>query len=559
MTHHEITVLLLSFGLLLGLARLLGEVARYFRQPAVVGEILAGILLGPTVLGQVSPELSTWFFPAGGSVAVGREAIALVAVVLFLLVAGMEVDLSTAFRQGKVALSVSTFGMVIPFVLGFAAAWLAPGLLMEVAPGKELVFALFFATALSISALPVIAKILIDLNLIKTDMGVVVIASAILNDLIGWMIFAVVLGMMGSGKGGDVGQTIALTVLFAGLMLTVGRVAVHRALPWLQAHLSWPSGVLGFAMTAAFFCAALTEWIGIHAIFGSFLFGVALGDSRHLRERTRATLDQFISSIFAPIFFASIGLRVNFVDNFELLPVVAVFIIATAGKLVGCGLGARVAGVNKQESWAIGWAMNARGAMEIILGLLALQYGVIDEKMFVALVIMALGTSMMGGFFIQRFLQAETKLDVLGMLSPKLFQIRAHAASRREAIELLSHMAANGVHDRGREIAEAVWDREQLAPTGLANMVAVPHARLDGLATPMIVTGIFSEGVDFDATDGQPARLVFLILTPKNDNSAQLQILAGIAAFARHPEVIADAADSRSFTEFLAALRTREK
>jgi Kef-type K+ transport system membrane component KefB/mannitol/fructose-specific phosphotransferase system IIA component len=560
-SHHEVTMLFFSLAVMLGFARLLGEAARYFHQPAVLGELLAGILLGPTVLGYLSPSLFAELFPADGNVALGRETIAKVGVVLFLLVAGLEVDLSLAFRQRKAAIYVSATGMLIPFALGFTLAYFLPSLLMTVPEGRELVFALFFGTALCISALPVIAKTLLDLNLFKTDMGVVIIASAIIDDLTGWMIFAIILGMIAAGAGDsspEVGTVILFTLLFAGLMLTVGRWAVHRALPWLQAHLSWPAGVLGFAITFALFFAALTEWIGIHAIFGSFLFGIALGDSRHLRERTRSTLDQFISTVFAPLFFASIGLKVNFIESFSIVPVVVVLVIATLGKVLGCAWGARMAGMEKNEAWAIGFGMNARGAMEIILGLLALQAELIDKPMFVALVIMALVTSMTSGTMMQRLLRRQKPVDFVDLLHPKAFTAGLKAGSREDVIRQMATVVSSATGLDAKLVGDAVWAREQTMPTGLENMIAIPHARLPNLTTPLIAAGVCREGVDFDATDGSAARIIFVILTPTNDQGAQLQILAGLARTASEPVLIRRLSESRNFTEFLATLKAMD-
>jgi Kef-type K+ transport system membrane component KefB len=180
-------------------------------------------------------------------------------------------------------------------------------------------------------------------------------------------------------------------------VLTVGRAAMHRVLPWVETHLSFAGGVLGVALTATFLGAALAEWIGLHAVFGAFLVGVALGDSSHLREPTRGAISDFVGSLFAPLFFASIGLGVDFAQSFDLTLVLAVLGIACAGKIFGCALGARVAGMPKRQAWAVGFAMNGRGAMEIILGLLARQAGLVDDRMFVALVVMALATSMLAG------------------------------------------------------------------------------------------------------------------------------------------------------------------
>jgi Kef-type K+ transport system membrane component KefB len=202
----------------------------------------------------------------------------------------------------------------------------------------------------------------------------IIIAAAIFNDLAGWIIFAMILGMMEhqSGHGMGIVQTIGLTLLFAAGTLTLGRWLIHRVLPWVKAYTSWPGGILGFALALALLAAALTEYIGVHAIFGSFLVGVAIGDSSHLREQTRMVIHQFVSFIFAPLFFASIGLTVDFVRHFDVGLVLAVLVIACVGKVGGCGLGARWSGIPSHEAWALGFGMNARGAMEIILGLLAL-------------------------------------------------------------------------------------------------------------------------------------------------------------------------------------------
>ena len=227
---NEITFVLLDLGILLGLSRFLGEVARRYRQPMVVGELLAGVILGPTVLGTLAPELQRLLFPMRADTLTALEGLTTVAVVLLLLVAGIEINLSSVWKQGKTALSVSFFGIALPFMLGFGAAWQWPWALGFDSGADVLTFALFFGTALSISALPVIAKTLMDMKLLKSDMGILVIASAAFNDLIGWIIFSVVLSLMGAGAvhGYSPHQTIIFTALFTVGTLTVVRWAFHR-------------------------------------------------------------------------------------------------------------------------------------------------------------------------------------------------------------------------------------------------------------------------------------------------------------------------------------------
>jgi len=558
LTQDNIMVFFLSLGLLLGVARVLGELAQRIHQPAILGELMAGLILGPTILGSLAPETSAFLFPQEGPNAVALNAFTTLAVTLLMLVAGMEVDLSTIWRQGRIGLKVGTAGMVIPFLLGLAVALIAPRALGSDIDADPMVFSLFFATALSISALPVIAKTLMDLDLYRSDFGMVVISAAILNDLIGWIIFAIILGLIGaeSGHANNILLTITLTLAFAGVTLTLGRSLIHRTLPFLQAYTRWPGGVLSFALVLALLGAAFTEWIGIHAIFGAFIVGVAVGDSSHLRERTRVIIDEFVSFIFAPVFFASIGLNVNFITHFDLVPVLTVLLIACVCKLAGGVLGARWGDMTRRDAWAVGFAMNARGAMEIILGLLALQAGIIHPRLFVALVIMAIITSMISGPAIKLILRPGKKRTLLDALSSRLFTRELQAVSSRMAIHELTAMACEASGLNASEVEAAVWEREETLPTGIGNGVALPHARIEGISKPIVAIGVSDSGIDFDAPDDKPAHVIFLILTPVDAPDTQLEITAELAKLFRQYGMTERVLKIKSYTEFLALVKS---
>ncbi|MBU2430089.1 MAG: cation:proton antiporter, partial [Proteobacteria bacterium] len=260
LTSHDIAMLFLSLGILLAVARILGEIAQRMHQPAVIGELLAGILLGPTVLGAIAPEWSAGLFPLHGVNAIALDTISTVAIVLFLLVAGMEVDLSTVWKQGRIGLKVGISSIVIPFFIALGMAWIFPELMGRHLDADPLIFSLFLAIAMAISALPVIAKILMDMGLYRSDLGMVVISAAIFNDLVGWIIFAVLLGLIGdsTGNGNHILLTISLTLLFAVFMLTLGRWLIHKTLPFVQAYTRWPGGELSFALVLGFLGASLT-------------------------------------------------------------------------------------------------------------------------------------------------------------------------------------------------------------------------------------------------------------------------------------------------------------
>jgi Kef-type K+ transport system membrane component KefB len=225
----------------------------------------------------------------------------------------------------------------------------------------------------------------------------IIIAAAMFDDIIGWILFSTIIGMINGQSETNTLLTFGLTVLYAIGMLTIGRILINKSLPWAKRNFSWPGGFLSISLGIAFLGAAFTESIGIHAIFGAFIAGIAFGDSVHLQEKTREIVNQFVTSIFAPLFFISIGFKIDFLLNFNFQVVSVVLVLAIICKIAGAGLGALWGGLSNRESLAVGFGMNARGAMEIILALLALQAKLIGEELFVAIVIMAVVTSVMAG------------------------------------------------------------------------------------------------------------------------------------------------------------------
>jgi Kef-type K+ transport system membrane component KefB len=250
-----------------------------------------------------------------------------------------------------------------------------------------------------------------DLNLYKTKVGMTIMAAAVFDDLTGWLTFSFVLSMMNveNREIGNIWQSIGLILGFGLFMLIIGKRVINFVLPWIQKKMSWPGGVLALCLGFGFLGAAFTESIGLHAILGAFIVGIAIGDSVHFREEARTIIHQFVMNIFAPLFFVSIGLKVNFVENFDLQLVLIVLFLAMVCKIAGGYLGAWMGGMTKRESLAVGFGLNARGVMEIILGTVAHDAGLIDNKMLVALIIMALLTSLISGPMMRRFV-SETKL-----------------------------------------------------------------------------------------------------------------------------------------------------
>ena len=411
LSHHEVINLLLQLSLMLVCARVLAEAFRKLKQPSVVGEIMAGVLLGPTFLGAIAPDFYNSIFPMTGTSAIMLDGFIQIAVVLLLFIAGLEVELQLVIQQGKNALYVSLLSLFVPLLVGFLGAYYFPEFFGNLDESKRLVFALFIGTTLSITALPVIARILMDLDIFKSKMGMLIIASAMVIDILGWLIFTVILSMMDTtGESSSIGYTIVMTLGFTAVMLTLGRALIDKILPWVNRRLAWPGGLLSLSMALCFLAAAFTAHIGIHAIFGSFIIGIALGDSVHLSEKAKEIVHQFINNIFAPLFFVSIGLFINFIDSFNLLLVFVLIVLAFIGKVAGTSIGAKFGKMNNYDSLAVGFGMNTHGTLEIILGAIALKEGLINNELFVAIVIMVIVSIILSAPVMKYFLSKSKKL-----------------------------------------------------------------------------------------------------------------------------------------------------
>lgn len=409
LNHHHVIILLLQISLMLIFARLLSELAKKFKQPGVVGEILAGIILGPTILGAIYPPFTETLFPVQGPSTFALNTFISFSAVLLLFIAGLEVELPVVINQGKKAFYTSILGIAFGFALGFTITYNFPDF-FQPEEGKELVFSLFIGIGISVSALAVIARNLMDLNMFKTGLGMLMISSSMLDDFLGWIIFSVILALSEAGNGGGGAWGVVLlffsTLIFVMIMLTVGKRILNRILPIINKYLSFPGGILSFAIAVCMLGAAITEGIGIHAVFGAFIMGVALGDSVHMTTKTKEIIHDFVNNIFAPLFFVSIGLYVDFIAHFNLGIFLAILAMALGGKALGSGVGALLGGFTRKESLVVSFGMNARGSVDVLFATLALGGGFISEDVFVALVLMALSTSMMSGYVVKYLMKS---------------------------------------------------------------------------------------------------------------------------------------------------------
>lgn len=402
-SHDDILRLVVQVGLLLAVARLLGELAQRLKQPAVVGEILAGILLGPSLISSMFPALGAWIVPQTDVQGYLLEVVSLLGVMFLLLITGLETDLRLIKRHARTALSVSWGGIGVTFGTGFALGMVLPDFLL-VDPDERLVFALFVGTAMSISAIPVIAKVLMDLNLIRRDVGQTILAAGMSDDTIGWIMLSTVAGIAAGEVVtlSRVAATVGSVLLFLGLSITVGQWLMSRALRGVQDRMISDERLLTLVVVAAFGFGAISQALHLEAILGAFVAGILFGQMRRLPGHVVRRLESLTLGIFAPVFFAVAGLKVNIQNLFSptLIAVTLVVIgIATMGKVVGTYAGARlVGGKDHWTALSFGAGLNARGAMEIIIATVGLSLGVLSQDMFSIIVVMAIATSLMAPF-----------------------------------------------------------------------------------------------------------------------------------------------------------------
>lgn len=393
LTTAEVFLFLVQFIALLGFAKLFGELAKKFKLPAVIGEIFGGIILGPTILGTLFPGAFKWLFFSATGATVALDGLILLAMIFLLFVVGLEIDVESIKRQKKAVGSIGVLGIIIPLVVGSGAGWLLYSFLDL--PISQGVFAIFFGAALSISALPVIARVLMDLDLLKTKIGNLIVAIATINDVVGWLLFTLALSLSGlSAQHVNIGLTIVLTLVLAVLSVTLFRTGMNWLLGKVNKVFNNTQGaVLGTTLVIMMLASLLTEHIGVHAVFGAFLIGIAVTDSKHFTHQMKEHIHQFTTHILAPLFFAAVGLKVNFFADFNFMIVMVTLILAYVTKMAAGLWGGKIAGLTRKESIAAGLGISARGGMGVILAIIAFNSGLINGVVFEALVIMALVTS----------------------------------------------------------------------------------------------------------------------------------------------------------------------
>jgi len=390
-TAHQAGILLLDVAIILVLARVLGAAAKRIGQPPVIGEITAGVLLGPTLF---KGEIANTLFPT--DIRPLLSALATIGLVLFMFIVGFELDHTLMRGKERIAVSVSVGSILLPFGLGAA---LGLYLIRNHPTEQRLGFVLFLGAAMSVTAFPVLARILTDRNMHRTAIGGLALASAAVDDILAWSLLAVVVTVAGSG--GSDQWHVALAVPFVVVMFAVVRPQLRRLVAAHRAAGRLTPGILAVVLVGLLLSCYATEWLGVHYIFGAFLFGAIMPreGAEQLRHEILERLEQVSVLLLLPVFFMVAGLKVDLskVGLTGLGELALILLVAIVGKFVGAFVGARMQGVRSRQSAVLATLMNTRGLTEIVILTVGLELGVLDGDLFSLMVVMAIVTTVMAG------------------------------------------------------------------------------------------------------------------------------------------------------------------
>ena len=395
--EHELLVFWTQLLVLVAAARFCGAVMRRLNLPSVIGQLGAGVILGPSIFGRVWTDGFEWFLPEHEISSGALFAVSWLGVAFLLVTAGFETDLGLIRRLGRAAALVTGFSLVVPLIGGLVVG----GVLPESFIGPEsdrTVFALFVAAALAVSALAVIAKILSELGLMRRDFGQITVAAGMANDVVGWIMLAVFTGFATSGEVSAYGivSTVGGLAIFLALAMTVGQRVVDRALRWVRRDGPDVAGAMTVVVMTMLIYGVATQALGIEAVLGAFVAGVVLHRSRFQQREVLDHLESVTNTFLAPVFFATAGLRVDLglLGQDDAIAWAGVVVaVAIVAKFVGAFVGAKLAGQSNRAATALGAGLNARGALEIVIASVGLSLGVFTETAYTVIVIVPLITS----------------------------------------------------------------------------------------------------------------------------------------------------------------------
>ncbi|MDD2229693.1 MAG: cation:proton antiporter [Candidatus Cloacimonetes bacterium] len=540
-TEHQLMLFLVQFALLLGACKLVGLVFKKFKQPTITGDVLVGLILGPAIFGRYAPELQSAIFPNDAIQWSMLETVAWFGNLFLLMETGLEINFSRIWKQRGEAVKLSFSMLLIPIILSFIPSYFIPARYM-IDPTQRTIFALFIASIMTISALPVAIRGMKDLGILQTDVGFLIISALTLNDIVGWMLFTVILGIFahGSIEISFVLRLIVMTLTFTFISLTLFKKLVDKAITLIHIKLGSATGYkTTFIVIVGMIMGAITIKIGIHSLFGFFIAGIVVGEAQHITELDRHTIRRMVYSIFVPIFFAKIGLQIDILANLDYALVAAITILGIASRYIGAWVGAKLARQEKANLKTIAISTTPGGEMHIVIAMLAYSGNLISEKVFVSIVAASLLSTIIFGPWLTYTL-SKLRKDMVNFLFT--FEDVFYDSSARTKEELLRHLIGNiapKLDFQESLLRTEIFAREEQTSTAVGRGVAFPHARLQGLTNSKLFVVRVAHGLDWDSPDGLSVELVFLTLYPTDQPESQLKLMQTITTVIRNPKILA--------------------
>jgi len=397
-------ILVAEVLLLLIVGRVLGEGMQRIGQPALMGTLLAGIVLGPSLFGWLWPSAQHFIFPKDETQKGMIDGLSQIGILMLLLLTGMETDLKLVRKSGAAAIAIALCGIAFPFACGFLLGQFGPAVLFDGATSR-LVPSLFLGTALSISSIKIVAMVVREMNFMRRNLGQVIVATAIMEDTCGWVIIAITFGIAGAGSGGGaqaiswlgLAETVGGVVLFLIFCFTAGRWLVFSTIRWVNDNFRSDFPVITAILVIMGVFAGITQLLGVRTVLGAFMAGVLIGESPILTGHIQGQLRGMITAFFMPIFFGMSGLAADLtiLKDWNLAVLTAALVaIASVGKFSGAFAGAMVGRLSWREGVALGCAMNARGSTEVIVASIGLSMGALSQNLYTMIVTMAVITTM---------------------------------------------------------------------------------------------------------------------------------------------------------------------
>lgn len=530
-TEHHLLIFLVQFALVLGLCKLIGYFLFKIKQSSITGDILVGLILGPAILGRFFPELQASLFPDEVIQRSMLETIAWFGNFFLLMEAGLEINFSRIWEQRGNAIKLSLLDLTLPIIISFIPLFFLPNRYL-VDPSQRILFTLFLAAVMTISALPVAIRGMRDLNILKTDVGFLILSALTINDIAGWVIFTVILGIFshGSMDFDFIGRLIFLTLAFTIISLTVLRRVVDKMVTFIHNRSGESMGLkITFIMLIGALFGAATLKIGIHSLFGFFMAGTVLGEAKHIGERDRFVVNRLVYAIFVPIFFANIGLHLDFVANFDWKLVLLMVAVGVFARYFAANLGARWSKQHKSNLNVISIAHTPGGEMHIVVGMLAFNGGLISEQILVSIISSSLISTIIFGPWLSWAVRKLRRNIFEIVFAKDDVHLDIRVQNRDEMLAYMSKQAALRMGLSEDEILQEIKLREDQMSTAMGMRIALPHARLDGIGRSYIFVFQSLQGIEWDSPDGLTVRLIILIITPKDSPNAQLLVMQSLA------------------------------